>query len=340
MSSGVNSTAKTRQNIYSVALGKYTEAMNNCLKGEEIYEYIDGESDVIRLLLLINSIAYSYESKSYPVLAIHMALRKFYSSYQSSSSSCDEYLEMMNILREVIFHFGGVIGNHLFLVGKILKATDTEDPDNPTENETAVSNTATEEAYMATAFLSGLNSAIYGVLLNEFHNAFCMVRDEYPKTLTAAYDLEIKWKGDTKGTGVTPNYGVAFTTNSEEVDVHTTDGMKLTRTENPVICHICGNNHYANRCPDREEITSGRKVYKAEETPKKESPPTKASVNLKIGEDWRGDTNYGALMFYQVTAWTAVEYQHTRSQSGRHINPTRVLLYNQSNVDILPIDVS
>ena len=58
------------------------EAMKNRLKGEKTYEDIDGDSDVIRLLLLIKSIAYSYESKSYPVLAIHTALRKFYTSHQ------------------------------------------------------------------------------------------------------------------------------------------------------------------------------------------------------------------------------------------------------------------
>ena len=202
--------------------------MKNRLEGEETYEDLDGESDVIRLLLLIKSIAYSYESKSYPVLAIHVALRKLYSSYQSSSSSCDDYFDTMTNLRDAISHCGGVIGNHPFLVGKTLKAVDPEDPNNPTENGTTAANTATEEAYMAAAFLSGLSNARYGVLLNELHNAFRIVSNEYPKMLTAADDLAINWKGDTKGTGVTPNDGVAFTTKSEEAYIHATDGMKLT----------------------------------------------------------------------------------------------------------------
>ena len=47
-----------------MALGQYTEATKNCLEGEETYKDIDRESDVIRLLLLIKSITYSYESKS------------------------------------------------------------------------------------------------------------------------------------------------------------------------------------------------------------------------------------------------------------------------------------
>ena len=90
--------------------------MKNLLEGEETYEDINGYSEVTRLLLLIKSIAYSYESKYYPVVAIHMALRKFYSSYQSSSSSYDEYFYTMTKLRNVITHCGGVIGNHPFLV--------------------------------------------------------------------------------------------------------------------------------------------------------------------------------------------------------------------------------
>ena len=126
----VKRSQQYRQNkakIYSLDLGQCTEAMKNRLKGEETYEDINGESDIIHLLLLIKSIAYSYESKSYPVLAIHMALRKFYTSHQSSSSSRDEYFETMLNLRDVISHRSGVIGNHPFLVGKILKATDPLD---------------------------------------------------------------------------------------------------------------------------------------------------------------------------------------------------------------------
>ena len=94
--------------------------------------------------------------------------------------------------------------------------------------------------------------------------------------MTSAYGLLIKWKGDTKVFGKTPNDVVAYTTESEEADVHSTDGVKMTRTVKPVICHICGKNHYANRCPGREDGTPGKKAEKAEDTPRKEIPPTKA----------------------------------------------------------------
>ena len=143
--------------IYSVVLGQFTEAMKNCLEGEEPYKNIDEESDVICLLLLIKTIAYSCDSKYYPVLETHMEPRGFYSTYQSKSSSCDEYLEMMTYLRDVISHCGRFIGNRPFLVDKFLKAAKPVEPDDPTDDEKSAENNSTEKAYMATAFLSGIN---------------------------------------------------------------------------------------------------------------------------------------------------------------------------------------
>ena len=72
----------------------------------------------------------------------------------------------MSNLRDVISHWGVVIGNHPFLIDKFLKAAYLAYENNPTEEETTAAKTATEEAYMATAFLSGLNKARYGALLN------------------------------------------------------------------------------------------------------------------------------------------------------------------------------
>ena len=117
------------------------------------------------------------------------------------------------------------------------------------------------------------NNARYGALLNKLHNAFRMGRDKYPKTLIYANEQAINWKGVTKGVGVTPNDDVDFTTESEEAEIHATNRAKMTRTCKPVICHICGKNHYANRCPDKEDGTPGKKSDKAEDTPRKVKPP-------------------------------------------------------------------
>ena len=51
--------------------------------------------------------------------------------------------------------------------------------------------------------------------------------------------MAINFKGDTKVYSVAPKDGVAFTTESEEADVHATDGVKMKRSVNPVIFQIC-----------------------------------------------------------------------------------------------------
>ena len=63
----------------------------------------------------------------------------------------------MTNLIDVISHCGGVVCNRPFLIDKLLKAAKQADLDNPMDENMAVAKTATEEAYMATAFLSGLN---------------------------------------------------------------------------------------------------------------------------------------------------------------------------------------
>ena len=50
---------QNKAKIYSLVLGKFTEAMKNCLEGEESYKNIGEESDIICLLLIIKTIAYS-----------------------------------------------------------------------------------------------------------------------------------------------------------------------------------------------------------------------------------------------------------------------------------------
>ena len=126
----------------------------------------------------------------------------------------------------------------------------------------------------------------------------------------------------------------------EEADVNATNGTKMTQARNPVICHICGKKHYKKRCPYREESASDKKAEKVEDIPNKESAPKKPSINVTIEEDWGDNTDCSNLMLFQVTAEITtdknlnMEYQHTLSQSGGNMNPTWVLLDNQSTVEV------
>ena len=118
----------------------------------------------------------------------------------------------MTNLRDVISQCKGVIVNHTFLINKFIKSDKPADPYYTMDDKKAAANNSTKEAYMATAFLSGLNQCRYGVLLNDLHNTFWMGLNEYPNTLAEAYDLAIKLKVYTKGPIVAPNDGMDFAT--------------------------------------------------------------------------------------------------------------------------------
>ena len=84
-----------RQNkltLYSVVIGKCTEATKNQLEVERSFEDIDKDLDVIKLIKLIKSIPYAYESNSCPFLYVHQAMKAFYASYHKTITSCDSYI--------------------------------------------------------------------------------------------------------------------------------------------------------------------------------------------------------------------------------------------------------
>ena len=50
------------------------------LESEDKFESIETTSDIIKILKLDRYISYAYETKSYPFLAIHQALKHFYTT--------------------------------------------------------------------------------------------------------------------------------------------------------------------------------------------------------------------------------------------------------------------
>ena len=66
--------------------------MKNRLYGESDFKAIEKESDVIRLIKLIQTISCAYESKSYLFVSIHQAIKAFYPSYQINTASYNSYM--------------------------------------------------------------------------------------------------------------------------------------------------------------------------------------------------------------------------------------------------------
>jgi hypothetical protein len=108
----------------------------------------------------------------------------------------------------IIQHYGGSIGNEPAIVNEILIA-DGVDPDLATQDQIAVAITVAQEQCLASLFMQGADRGRFGKLMEDLENSFTQGRDNYPKTVQAAYSLLTNWKdkNSTRSTGPT-NDGV------------------------------------------------------------------------------------------------------------------------------------
>ena len=99
--------------------------------------------------------------------------------------------------RDVVEHCGGNLGDHKSLKKhcqnkKLAGTTDAENASNKREAKTEA-----KEAYMAMAFISGANSIKCRRLIEELENSYLKGNEnEYPETVTDAYNLLLDYKND------------------------------------------------------------------------------------------------------------------------------------------------
>jgi hypothetical protein len=130
------------------------------------------------------------------------------------------------------------------------------------ENERAQTRIASRERYLATAVLLGADKSRYKGLICETENSYLNGLDNYPRTITAAYNLLVSWKGDPgRQPRQVASNGVAFTN----------DGVALVNPGRPkrdmstIDCHNCGEyGHYATDCPKpKKQGQTGKQLLTA-----------------------------------------------------------------------------
>lgn len=208
---------QNKSSMFSILLGQCSKAMKSKLESKGIYDKISESSKLIGLLELIRNVAFSYKSKQYPYLAVYSAIKRIYGNFQRSYTTNNNYMETFQILSQVVTHCGGNFGHHPELVKYVLKQKGLTKTSAQTQE---IEEAAAEfrEAYMAMAFLSGLNNDKYQGLLDELTNAFLSGRDEYPKTVVDAYNLVTNWRGKKPASQLKINDGVNFNIFGEEVE--------------------------------------------------------------------------------------------------------------------------
>jgi hypothetical protein len=123
---------------------------------------------------------------------------------------------------EVIEHTGGSVGNEPGILNhtlqerglsKIAFEAMTEQDEKDEIKKDA------QDQYLAVAFLLGSGRSRYGRLIEDLENDYLQGQNNYPKTVTALYNLITNWKQDPRNSmrlhGASSD-GVAFTTVNDE----------------------------------------------------------------------------------------------------------------------------
>ncbi len=105
------------------------------------------------------------------------------------------HLELFQNTVDVIQHSGGTIGNHPGIVDMIMSRRGLIAALTSDAEKAEVAKEAQDE-YLAIAFLLHADRTRYSSMLQDYENDFLQGQDNYPKTVTAAYNVLTNWKQD------------------------------------------------------------------------------------------------------------------------------------------------
>ena len=92
-------------------------------------------------------------------------------------------------------HIGAGIGDDDTITKQVLRSQGIN-IDDATEAQEEAAEIQGIEWYLVLAFLMGSDRSRFGHLLEKLENDFTAGHDNYPKTLTDAYNMLLEWKND------------------------------------------------------------------------------------------------------------------------------------------------
>jgi hypothetical protein len=106
------------------------------------------------------------------------------------------YLELFQNAVDIIQHRGGgAIGNHPGIVDLIMTCRGLNAALTSDAEKAKIAKEAQDE-YLAVAFLLNADRTRYSSMLQDYKNDFLEGQENYPKTITAAYNMLTNWKQD------------------------------------------------------------------------------------------------------------------------------------------------
>ena len=246
-----------KESLYGLIWGQCSTGLQEVIKQEDKYFSSAADFDCVWILEKVKLISSGIDSKSNKHANLIKALSSFCNIKQGQSESNDSFRKRVDAAA-VTLHLSG--GAHVMCSPILIKAVDVN---KPTDKEKALEH----DKFKAMLMILRADPGRYGTLQESLFESVIRGRDEFPDTMTKAYDLLQHISGDvtnyekvhTRGSRFRfKNKGrfshLSFTQRGQSTSEATpgNDG----RVFKHIDCYNCGKKgHYANNCPVKKNIT-------------------------------------------------------------------------------------
>ena len=369
----VKQTSRLQENIkrlWALVWGQCSDTIRTRLQALESYDDMHTASNGLQLLIAIKDLMSNVQEQKYVPLSIHLAKRQFFLLSQGRNT-VGEYYDQFKNQTDVLSHIGAAIGDDTAIMKQVLRSQDIN-VDEATDVQEEAASTEGIQWYLALAFLMGSDRSRFGRLLEKLENDFNAGNDNYPKTLTDAYNMLLEWKDDPRLLmRMAGNDGISFTTNmiepNDEQDIdpgsheqRDTDATHANTTlgnggrgrgsgrtggrgghggnRSNIQCFRCGAmGHYASECP--ETLEDAQRML-AETTETGTNMLQHATLNEPT-TDQPNEMHFASLNLDELnqedndTSFVFTQdLRNVEAQHGGHLPPEWILLDNQSTVDV------
>ena len=231
----VKQTSRLQENIkrlWALVWGQCLDTIRTRLQALETYDNMHTASNGLQLLIAIKDLMFNVQEQKYVPLSIHLAKQQFFLLSQGHNT-VGEYYDQFKNQTDVLSHIGAGIGNDMAIMRQVQRSQDIN-VDQATDAQEEAAQAEGTQWYLALAFLMGSDRSRFGCLLEKLENDFTPGNDNYPKTLTDAYNMLLEWKHDPcLLMHMEGNDGISFTTNMiEPSDEQDTDPGNTEQRDN------------------------------------------------------------------------------------------------------------
>jgi hypothetical protein len=323
----VQNQLQNRQKVLSLTWQQRTESMHAKIKAHREYQVIEEELNGIELLRVITLICFNIEDEKYAPQKVHETKASFYALKQGRDSDQAYQITFMNTV-QVIEQCGASLGEDTLTRSIVCKHLGFR-ANTTIATEVAKITKKVRKYTRGTAIILRADPDHYISMIRGLKKASLAGREEWPKTVTEAYNYLSKWEGNDYSARTAREFeGVAFTKDTREPQP---DRREPQAWHAKMTCHKCLKvGHIATFCEN--EKVSHTNVQDGETQVTNED----AVLELIVAEhEGANEDYYDELFLIEEQEHRSASFHTKDCINGGRIPKEWILLDSQSKNDAL-----